>query len=126
MDILILNIILKPGETADIKGRVVNQNGKPLQLYVYLTYKKSDDKLRVRSDINTGSYEFEGVSPGEAFVSAKSLEISVSNSFKISESDDLDLPDLVLTYTNAAYVIINFKLPDGSFSAHARIIDNNI
>lgn len=91
------NIILKPGEPANIKGRIINQNGEPVRARAVLKYKKSGRSFFDFSDKEDGIYGFEGVPPGEATVSVTSKKQgSASHVFKIEEGDDLELPDLIL------------------------------
>jgi len=119
------NIILKRGKTANIKGKLVNQNGKPVEHRVYLQYKETGEKLSTLANLEDGVYMFEGLKPGEATVSAKTWHgFSASHSFDIYEGANLELPDLVLNYTNSAFVVMSFKLPDGSVVKNASIINN--
>ncbi|MCK5851716.1 carboxypeptidase regulatory-like domain-containing protein [bacterium] len=119
------NIILKYGKTANVKGKLVNQYGKPVEHRVYLQYKDTGEKLSTLANLEDGVYVFEGLSPGKATVSAKTWhEFSASHSFDVYEGDNLELPDLVLNYTNSAFVVMTFKLPDGSVVRNAKIINN--
>jgi len=45
-------------------------------------------------------------------------------SFDINEGDNLELPDLVLNYTNSAFVVLTFKLPNGSIVRNTTVINN--
>ena len=118
------NVILKSGKTAKIHGRVVDQNDKPLNLLVVLEYGQSGEKVGVMSDKTDGTFFFENIPPGKAKVVAQSsLGFSSSQNFEVHEHDDLELPDLVLNFTNAAVVTLSFKLPDGSAPVLAPIVN---
>ena len=120
------NIILKSGKTAKINGRVVNQNDKPLELLVTLNCSKFQKTFSVMSNEETGNYAFEDVPPGKAAVSAWSrLGLTASHKFEVEEGDDMELPDLVLNYTNSAVVRLTFKLPDGTSPANTRVINRS-
>lgn len=120
------NIILKSGKTAKIHGRAVDQNDKPLELLVTLNCSKFQKTFSVITDEKDGNYAFEDVPPGKAAVSARSrLGFSASHKFEVEEGDDMELPDLVLNYTNSAVVKLTFKLPDGTSPINTRIINQN-
>ena len=118
-------IILKSGKTATLRGRLVNQYGKPIEKRVYLKYKNKDEKNSALANIIDGIFVFEDVLPGKATIYAKSwFGFSASNSFEISEGDNLELPDLVLNYIDAAFVVMKFKLPNGTYVRATKIINN--
>jgi len=120
------NIILIKGETAKIHGRVVNQNQKPLNVQVNLICGAERKNFTIYSSGKNGTYAFEGVPPGKAIISVKSrLGIKASQKFEIKEGDNLELPDLVLNYTNAAVVKLIFRLPDGNFPKQTSVINHN-
>jgi len=119
------NIILKSGETAKIHGRVVNQNDKPLNLMVALIYNDKSKYFTVMSNEKTGEYNFDKLLPGKGKVAAMSkLGFRAALDFEVEEGEDLELPDLVLNYTNAARVTLTFKLPDGTYPENTRVINN--
>lgn len=119
------NVILKSGKTANVKGKLVNQYGKPVEHRVYLKYKEKDNKSSALANLEDGVFVFEGLLPGKATISAKTWHgFTASYSFDIYEGDNLELPDLVLNYTNSAFVVMTFKLPDGSAVKNANIINN--
>jgi len=120
------NIILKSGETAKIHGRVVNQNDKPIDIRVGLWCSAAKKSFTAFSSSKDGSYAFDGVPPGMAKVSAQSrLGFKDSHEFEVKEGDDLELPDLVLNYTNSALVTLTFKLPNGDVVTNTRITNKN-
>jgi len=95
------NIILKPGEPANVKGRILNQNWEPLRMRAVLKYTKNGRSFFDFSDKEDGIYGFEGLPPGQATVSVSSKSKgSASHNFVINEGDDLELPDLILKQTD--------------------------
>jgi len=120
------NIILKSGETAKIYGRVVNQNGKPLDLTVALKYWDLQKTFSTRTDGEDGTYAFEDVPPGKARIATRSrLGYTALYDLEVKEGDDLELPDLVLNYTNATVVKLTFKLPDGTYPENTQVRNND-
>jgi len=120
------NIILKSGKAAAIHGRVVDQNDKSLGLFVTLKCEDIQKNFGIMSDEKDGTYAFEDVLPGKATITVRSwLGLTTSHKFEVYEGDDLELPDLVLNYTNAAMVKLTFKLPDGTSPAKTRVINQN-
>ena len=120
------NVILKSGKTAKIYGRVVNQNGKPLDLTVALKYWDLQKTFSTRTDAEDGTYAFEDVPPGKARVATRSrLGYTALYDLEVKEGDDLELPDLVVNYTNAAVVKLTFKLPDGTCPENTKIRNND-
>ncbi len=118
-------IILKSGKTATLSGRLVNQYGKPIEKRIYLKYKNKEEKNSALANLSDGVFVFKDVLPGEATIFVKTwFGFSASNSFEISEGDNLELPDLVLNYTNAAFVVMKFKLPNGTYVENTKIINN--
>ena len=120
------NVILKSGKTAKIHGNVVDQNDKPLGLFVTLKCGDLRRTFSVMSNEKDGMYAFEDVPPGKGTITARSwLGLTTSHKFEVEEGDDLELPDLVLNYTNSAMVKLTLKLPDGTLPINTRIINQN-
>jgi hypothetical protein len=120
------NIILKSGETAKIHGRVVNQNDKPIDIRVGLWCSAAEKSFTAFSSSKDGSYAFDGVPPGMAKVSVQSrLGFKDSHEFEVKEGEDLELPDLVINYTNSASVTLTFKLPNGDLVTDTRIANKS-
>ena len=120
------DIILQSGKTAKIYGRVVNQNGKPLDLTVALKYWDLQKTFSTRTDAEDGTYAFEEIPPGKARVATRSrLGYKALYDLEVKEGDDLELPDLVLNYTNATVVKLTFKLPDGTYPENTQVRNND-
>ncbi len=116
------NIILRTGETANIKGRVITQNDEPVNVQVRLWNKADQTSFQMLSSIKDGSYCFEGIPPGEWTVLARSrLGFKDSHEFNIEEGEELELPDLIINFTNSALVTFTVKLPDGTSPKNSRI-----
>ena len=116
------NIILKKGTTGKVIGKVVTQNNKPVGINVHLWCQTVEKGFNVSASKKDGTYEFEGVPPGKCEVSAKSrLGFKATHNFNIKNGEELELPNLVLNFTNSALVTFTFKLPDGSFAKNTRV-----
>ncbi len=120
----VFNVIIKSGKTEKILGRFFNQNEKQINIRVILCNSNAKESFTTFSNDKDGSYGFEGVPPGKATVSVQSrLGFKASHNFEIKEGDNLELPDLVINYTNSASVTLTFKLPDSTTVTNARIIN---
>ena len=116
------NIILKKGNTGKIIGKVVTQNNKPVGINVHLWCQTVEKGFNVFASKKDGTYEFEGVPPGKCEVSAKSrLGFKATHKFNIKAGEELELPNLILNFTNSALVTFTFKLPDGSFAKNTHV-----
>ncbi len=115
------NVELKLFEPCSVKGHVINQNEKLIKAEVFLESKETAKKIENFSYRKSGNYSFEKIMPGKYVVFARSFGFIVSNSFSISEGEELELPDLVINYTNAAFVTITFILPSGNVLKYPRI-----
>ncbi len=118
-DIVILN---KP---AAITGRVVDHNHNPIDAKVVLLQTKNKEGkyfLKVNSNPNNGTFEFNNLPPGNYFVKANAFSDYVeSKSFDLNSDENYSLPDLVIQDTNALNILFSFVLPDGSPAANMEV-----
>jgi hypothetical protein len=117
-------IILKPGKTANIKGRIVNPNGEKLSkssIQVNLFYKDNDFTKEIKSDYKTGNYLFENVLPGKAELFAKYGELEAKVEVDALTGKTVEAPDLVIGSKDKVAVRLFFKLPDGDVPANASV-----
>ncbi len=122
------NIILKSGETGNIKGRIVNQNRNPLPMSgvsVNLSYKDNNYKKEERSKSEAGNYLFKNVLPGKAELFAEyGDELEAWVNVEIIAGETIDAPDLIIGTKDKVALKLKLKLPDGSRPLSAKVNGN--
>jgi hypothetical protein len=109
-------IILRQ-EAAQVRGRVVTQDGQPVSANVFVAVTITAGRVQrrsVRTNPADGTYVFQDMPLGPASVEARTaLMTARSDTFELRQGQTLEVPDLVINVTNAAHVRLLFVLPDG-------------